>query len=218
MLESARKTNDQAKRTELYRKFQELFSDRVPALILYYPVYTYGVDARVRGVQLAPMLNPSDRFRSLAHWYLKTKRVSFNSDAGEPSPAPSPTMLLPKPTIVVQPPAPVTPVASPTSPPQCVGLAAIIKSPAMDSQVAGIIEVRGSAMRTNMAYWKLEYRAETSPEYSQLIRSETPITDSVLSLWATKTVPNGAYWLQLTIVDNTGNFGTPCQIRVTVAN
>ncbi len=86
-LEAARKTNDQAKRAELYRKFQERFADLTPALLLYYPVYTYGVDARVRGVQLAPMLTPSDRFRNLARWYLKTKRVVFSTDAGEPTPA-----------------------------------------------------------------------------------------------------------------------------------
>lgn len=74
-LEAARKTNDQAKRTELYRKFQELFADRVPALILYYPVYTFGIDSRVRGVQLAPLLTPGDRFRNLSEWYLKTRRI-----------------------------------------------------------------------------------------------------------------------------------------------
>jgi hypothetical protein len=44
------------------------------------------------------------------------------------------------------------------------------------------------------------------------------VTDSVLSLWSTKTVPNGIYWLQITVVDNTGNFGIPCQVRVNVAN
>lgn len=75
-LEAARKTNDQAKRIELYHKFQELFADRVPALILYYPVYTFGIDSRMRGVQLAPLLMPSDRFRNLAEWYLKTKRIA----------------------------------------------------------------------------------------------------------------------------------------------
>ena len=69
-----------------------------------------------------------------------------------------------------------------------------------------------------MSYWKLEYRTDANPYYTQLVRSDTPITDTVLSLWATKTVPNGVYWLQLTVVDNTGNFGTPCQVRVNITN
>ncbi|MBI3914711.1 MAG: peptide ABC transporter substrate-binding protein [Chloroflexi bacterium] len=76
VLEAARKTSDQAKRVELYQKFQQLFADRVPALLLYYPIYTYGVDARIRGVQLAPLQTASDRFRNLAQWYVKTKRVA----------------------------------------------------------------------------------------------------------------------------------------------
>jgi peptide/nickel transport system substrate-binding protein len=77
-LEAARRTNDQLKRADLYRRFQELFADRVPALVLFYPVYTFGIDARVRGVQLAPLLTPSDRFRNLTQWYLKTKRITSN--------------------------------------------------------------------------------------------------------------------------------------------
>jgi peptide/nickel transport system substrate-binding protein len=94
-LETARKTNDQGKRLEWYRKFQERFADLAPALLLYYPVYTYGVDARVRGIQLAPMLTASDRFRNIAEWYIKTKRIAFSVDAGEPTRAPTATRALP---------------------------------------------------------------------------------------------------------------------------
>ena len=74
-LESARRTNEQAKRADLYRKFQERFADLTPALLLYYPIYTYGVDSRVYGVKMAPMLTASDRFRNVTQWYLKTRRV-----------------------------------------------------------------------------------------------------------------------------------------------
>lgn len=227
-LEAARKTTDQAKRAELYKKFQERFVDLAPALLLYYPVYTYAVDARVRGVQLAPMLVPSDRFRNLAQWHLKTRRIAFDVAAGEPTLVPPPTPVIPASPTPTSTPAiqtvvvivvPATPAVAPTSSgQQCEGLSAIIKSPAMDASIAGIVEIRGSVTRPNLAYWKLEYRPDSSQTYTQLVRAETPITDSVLSLWATKTVPNGIYWLQLTAVDNTGNFGTPCLIRVNVAN
>lgn len=220
VLETARKTNDQIKRAELYRKFQELFYDRVPALILYYPVYTYAVDERVRGIQLAPLLTPSDRFRSIARWYVKTQRVAFNPASGEPTTAPPPTALapikLPPQTVIVVVAPPTLP--APTPSPQCAGLTAAITAPAMDSKVTGIIEIRGSVSSTNLAYWKLEYRADANAEYTQLFRGETPVMDGVLSLWATKTVANGSYWLQLTAVDSVGNFGTPCQVRVNVAN
>jgi len=226
-LESARKTNDQGKRTELYRRFQELFTDRVPGMLLFYPVYTYAVDARVHGVLLAPMLVPSDRFRNVSQWYLKTKRVLPGSPIEEPTrpPVVEPTNAAPSaapPTAAVTPaiapPLPVqpSPVATPAL--QCANQSAIISAPAMDGTVAGLIEIRGTAARPNMAYWKLEYRADAAAAYAQLYRSETPITDTVLSLWSTKTVPNGVYWLQLSVVDGTGNFGTPCQVRVNVAN
>jgi len=234
-LETARKANDQGKRIELYRKFQELFAERVPALLLYYPVYTYGVDARVRGVQLAPMLTPSDRFRTVAQWYLKTRRIAFSADTGEPTPAPTFTRALPTrpPTATATPlPAPTAaPTAAPSVPPTlappgspapavslCANLAGILKSPAMDSTVSGTVEIRGSAARPNLAYWKLEYRADAASAYTQLYRSDQPVNDGALSLWSTKTVPNGVYWLQLTVLDNTGNASAPCQVRVTVAN
>lgn len=75
ILETARRIDDQARRTELYRQFQAMFMDEMPALILYYPVYTYAIDSRIHGVQLGPLIDPSERFNSIAQWYLKTKRV-----------------------------------------------------------------------------------------------------------------------------------------------
>ena len=87
-LESARRTNNQAARADLYRKFQERFADLTPSLILYYPIYTYAVDSRVRGVQMAPMLTASDRFRNVVQWYLKTKRMPADATV-EPTRTPA---------------------------------------------------------------------------------------------------------------------------------
>ncbi|MCC6383384.1 MAG: peptide ABC transporter substrate-binding protein [Dehalococcoidia bacterium] len=75
LLEAARVAVDVEARAKLYRAFQARFADQVPALLLYYPVYTYGVDARVQNVQMGPMVDPSDRFRNLADWYVLTRRV-----------------------------------------------------------------------------------------------------------------------------------------------
>jgi peptide/nickel transport system substrate-binding protein len=47
----------------------------VPALLLYHPIYSYAIDTRVKGVQVAPMIDPSDRFRTITDWYLITRRV-----------------------------------------------------------------------------------------------------------------------------------------------
>lgn len=75
LLEEARCTTDSGRRAELYRRFQEIFADEVPSLLLYHPVYTYAVDERIKGVQLGPMGDPSDRFRNVTEWYIVTKRV-----------------------------------------------------------------------------------------------------------------------------------------------
>jgi peptide/nickel transport system substrate-binding protein len=75
LLEEARCTTDSGRRAELYHRFQEIFADEVPSLLLYYPIYTYAVDEEVKGVQLGPMGDPSDRFRNVTEWYILTKRV-----------------------------------------------------------------------------------------------------------------------------------------------
>jgi len=79
LLEEARLTTDQPTRAAMYRRFQQIFADEVPALPLYYEVYHYAVSKSVRNVQLGSlMLNPSERFRSVAGWFIKTRRVILN--------------------------------------------------------------------------------------------------------------------------------------------
>jgi peptide/nickel transport system substrate-binding protein len=75
LMEEGRFTSDQRRRAELYRTFQQIFSEEVPSLLLYYPIYTYAVDARVHRVQLSPMLHSSDRFRNIWDWYIETEEV-----------------------------------------------------------------------------------------------------------------------------------------------
>ncbi len=67
---------------EIYQHFQKIFAEEVPALLLYYPVYSYAVDARVKGVQLSPLMTPSDRFRTVAQWYVNTRRVIVSETLG----------------------------------------------------------------------------------------------------------------------------------------
>jgi peptide/nickel transport system substrate-binding protein len=68
LLESARQTTDGSARVALYAEFQRLFCDRAAALLLYYPIYYYGVDTRLSGVQLGFVSQPADRFRTLGAW------------------------------------------------------------------------------------------------------------------------------------------------------
>ena len=74
-LEQARVIADPNIRTRLYRNFQVIFGRELPALLLYYPIFTYGVDQRVQGVQAVPLFEPADRFNGISSWYLVTRRA-----------------------------------------------------------------------------------------------------------------------------------------------
>ncbi|WKZ41918.1 MAG: peptide ABC transporter substrate-binding protein [Anaerolineales bacterium] len=74
-LEVARTTADFSERARLYRNFQVVFARDMPSLPLYYPVYSYGVDAQLQGVQVAPLYDTSDRLALIAEWYLVTRRI-----------------------------------------------------------------------------------------------------------------------------------------------
>jgi peptide/nickel transport system substrate-binding protein len=74
-LEQARSVTDRDQRKAYYVQFQRIFAEETPALIIAYPTYTYAVDQSVRNVQIGPMVNPSDRFRNIADWYINTRRV-----------------------------------------------------------------------------------------------------------------------------------------------
>jgi peptide/nickel transport system substrate-binding protein len=73
-LEQARVTADPAERARLYRNFQVRFANELPALPLFYPVYTYAVDRRVQGVRVGPLFDPSDRFLNVSSWFLVVER------------------------------------------------------------------------------------------------------------------------------------------------
>lgn len=75
IMEEARRTVDTVRRQELYARLQAILREEVPAIFLYQPVYTMGVRDKVQGIVLAPVYTPSDRFRSVADWYVYTKRV-----------------------------------------------------------------------------------------------------------------------------------------------
>jgi len=74
-LEQARVIADPAIRARLYRNFQVVFSRELPALPLYYPIYTFSVDQRMLGVQAVPLFEPADRFNGVSSWYLVTRRT-----------------------------------------------------------------------------------------------------------------------------------------------
>jgi peptide/nickel transport system substrate-binding protein len=74
-IEQARVTTDPELRKRLYRNFQVVFAKELPSLPLFFPVYSFGVDQQVQGVQLPPLFDFSDRFSNITDWYLVTRRT-----------------------------------------------------------------------------------------------------------------------------------------------
>jgi hypothetical protein len=128
--------------------------------------------------------------------------------------------VAPPPLVVA---SPTLPPVAPTSPPPaqsstCANPNAAITLPTPDSAVSGLIEIRGTATKPDMDYWKVEYRADVRTNYDVLNRSDQAVTDGVLARLSTKTLSNGVYFIRLVVVQKDGNFGAPCEIRVTVSN
>ncbi len=81
-LEQGRTVLNKADRVKYYYDFQRIFADELPALILYYPAYTYALRDTVKNVQLGSIITPADRFRNISAWYLLTQRV-IETTAGQ---------------------------------------------------------------------------------------------------------------------------------------
>ncbi len=76
--------NERQERTRLYRNFQVRFVDQMPALPLFYPVYTYGVSEDVNGVRIGPLFNPADRLRTVPDWFLFSEVPGGQAPTGTP--------------------------------------------------------------------------------------------------------------------------------------
>lgn len=88
IMQEARAITDEAQRRELYWRFQEIFAEEAPAVLLYHPVYTYGVSTRVQNVQVGSLNEPAERFANFSDWYIVTRRVPANQVPAVAPPTP----------------------------------------------------------------------------------------------------------------------------------
>lgn len=71
VLEESRKTTDIDKRQALYYTFQQIFSEDLPSVLLYYPVYTYFVSQEVENIQMGILFHSGSRFFNVWEWSIK---------------------------------------------------------------------------------------------------------------------------------------------------
>lgn len=75
ILSEARQTSDLEERKVLYREFQQIFAEKVPSILLFYPVYNYFVDKEVKGISLGVLFEPASRFANVHQWYIRATRT-----------------------------------------------------------------------------------------------------------------------------------------------
>ncbi|MDP2671469.1 MAG: ABC transporter substrate-binding protein [bacterium] len=68
LLEDGRKSNDLKIRKDRYTEFVRILADESPAIFLYYPGYSWVVNARINNIELNYFQSPADRFQNVSSW------------------------------------------------------------------------------------------------------------------------------------------------------
>ena len=95
-----------------------------------------------------------------------------------------------------------------------------ILSPGTDETVAGQISIIGSSRNERFQFYKVEFSVGDQPGEWRVIGDlhRQPVSDGILETLNTAVLPNGTCWLQLSVVDQSGNFPPPCRVRIVVRN
>ena len=93
-----------------------------------------------------------------------------------------------------------------------------ITAPAANTTVTGAVGFWGSATNENLWFYKLEWAAAGSDTFAYFAGSRSGVTNGWLGNLDTTALLNGDYLIRLTVVDVTGNYPTPCDLPLRVAN
>jgi hypothetical protein len=135
------------------------------------------------------------------------------------TPIPTPTRERPTPRPQEEPTEPPIPTATPVPPtPICPNPEVQITSPGIDAVLNGPVQILGRANIPNFQYYKVEVGSGENPTSWSIFSDihKSPIAGGLLDIWDPSGYPPGVYKLRLTVVDNTGNYPLPCEVRVIV--
>jgi transcriptional regulator with XRE-family HTH domain len=148
-----------------------------------------------------------------------------------PTPTATNTPLPPTPTDTPVPPPTATPlvavVVEPTATPlpavvapSCPDSRSVITAPGVNQVVAGAVAIEGRAVHEAFQYYKLEFAPGANAEngFVYFDGGQSPVESGRLGTFGSTGVPNGVYTIQLTVVDQTGNYPPQCRVTVTVQN
>ncbi|MFH1292449.1 MAG: peptide ABC transporter substrate-binding protein [bacterium] len=74
LLEDARANATSTTRGQLYKDWQKILIDEMPAIFLYTPVHTMIVSKEINGIDISYISIPSERYVNINNWYTKTKK------------------------------------------------------------------------------------------------------------------------------------------------
>ena len=136
------------------------------------------------------------------------------TDTPAPPPTPTPEPVVVEPTAAPPPPEPVV-VA-----PVCPDPRAVITSPGVNQVVSGNVPILGRAVHEQFNFYKLEFApgADAQNGYVYFDGGQSPVENGQLGTFASGAVANGTYTVQLTVVDQTGNYPPPCRVTIVVQN
>jgi hypothetical protein len=102
--------------------------------------------------------------------------------------------------------------------PDCPNPLARLTYPTVDAVLKGNVRITGSANIENFWFYKLEYKSAVGVDEWHVIGElkEKPVVDGLLGEWDTSILPEGVYLFRLTVVDITGNYPPPCEVRVKI--
>lgn len=136
-----------------------------------------------------------------------------------PTATATPLPLTPTPRPTRQPTRPSSSPAATSYMPKCPQPGVCIRSPAEGARLSGVVQIEGSAIIEAFQFYKVEYGVGENPQEWHSIREvhRQPVADGILEIWDVSGFPAGVYMLRLTVVDITGNFGPPHEIRVSIS-
>jgi hypothetical protein len=88
-------------------------------------------------------------------------------------------------------------------------------SPSPDSEISGIVELKGTVNISNFGFYKYEYSQDNSV-WNTIQAGTTMVTNGALGNWDTSLLAAGDYSIRLIVTNNEGNPLPPCVLSVTV--
>jgi Tol biopolymer transport system component/flagellar hook assembly protein FlgD len=86
------------------------------------------------------------------------------------------------------------------------GLTGVITYPILSQTLSGLVEIKGTALDTNLEGYKVECSPNITPYiWTEIGSSNVPKKDSILAVWNTAPLSDGQYILKLTAWDRAGN-------------